>query len=200
MGPHPHPKAQSRAAAVGGRSSRAEGRFSGRWTRAPRLTARRTRRSDLKQTAGYPQTGTRWAHNPQADMFHAGTILTRVKTTRKRGGYGRWVRPSPREIHSRHRIRPGRLQLEVRARPLPEQLRRQHLRKPPDVGVVAVDGVVVVLARDRDAVLRALELVLERAEVLVGLELRVTLGDREQPPERRGERGVGLRHLLQIAP
>src|SRR3989454_937407 len=60
-------------------------------TRAPHPTARRTRRSDLKQAAGYPRTGTRWAHNPRADMFHAGIILNLVKTARKRGGYGGWV-------------------------------------------------------------------------------------------------------------
>src|SRR5207245_2632739 len=58
------------------------------------------------------------------------------------------------------------------------------------------DRDIVVVAGDRDAVLRAFELVLERPEILVGLELRITLGDREQPPQRRGERGVGLRHLL----
>jgi len=42
-------------------------------------------RGDLKPPAGYPQTGTRWAH-PKADMFQAETILTGVRTTRKRGG------------------------------------------------------------------------------------------------------------------
>src|SRR6266550_1729602 len=90
-----------------------------------------------------------------------------------------------REIHLRRLRRPRRLQLEVRTRPLPQNLRRQHLREAPDVGVVAVHGLVVVLARDRDAILRSLELVLQRAEVLVGLELRVILGDGEQAAERR---------------
>src|SRR2546428_4478592 len=104
-----------------------------------------------------------------------------------------------REIDFRRRRRPRRLQLEVLPGTLPDHLRRQHLREAPNVRVVAVHRVVVVLARDRDAVLRALELVLERAEILVRFELRIILGDREQPAERRRERGVCLRHLLQVA-
>src|SRR2546422_9134986 len=104
-----------------------------------------------------------------------------------------------REVHLWRRRRPRRLQLEVLPGTLPDHLRRQHLREAPNVRVVAVHRVVVVLARDRDAVLRALELVLERAEMLVRFELWLILGDREQPAERRRERGVRLRHLLQVA-
>src|SRR5207245_5502812 len=92
--------AEPGAAAVIGRSPGAEERFSGRWTRAPHPTARRTRRSDLKQAAGYPRTGTRWAHNPRADMLHAGIILNLVKTARKRGGYGGRVAVTPRNAVS----------------------------------------------------------------------------------------------------
>src|SRR5207245_10843715 len=104
-----------------------------------------------------------------------------------------------REIHLRHLSRPRRLELEVRAWPLPEDLRRQHLREAPDVGIVAVHRLVVVLQCDRDAVLRPLELILQGAEVLIGLELRIILGDGEQATERGRELGVRLRHLLQVA-
>src|SRR5438876_680120 len=81
-----------------------------------------------------------------------------------------------REIHLGRLGRARRLQLEVLPRSLAEHLGREHLREAPDVGVVAVHGFVVVLPRHGDAVLRPLELVLQRAEVLVGLELRVVLG------------------------
>src|SRR3989442_11455942 len=93
----------------------------------------------------------------------------------------------------------GGLELEVLPRSLPDELRCEHLREAADVGVVAVCGLIVVLARHGDAVLRPLKLVLQRAEVLVRLELGVVLRDREQPAQRRGEGGVGGRHLLEVA-
>src|SRR6266511_22943 len=107
--------------------------------------------------------------------------------------------PLLREIHLGRFGRARRLQLEIRPRRLADRFRCQHLREAPDVRVVAVHRLVVVLARDRDAVLRPLELVLERAEVLVGLELRVVLGDGEQPAERRGQGSVRRGHLLEAA-
>src|SRR6266550_6958335 len=64
------------------------------------------------------------------------------------------------EIHLRRLRRARRLHLEVRPWPLPEDLRRQHLREAPDVGVVAVHGLVVILPGDRDTVLRPFQLVL----------------------------------------
>src|SRR5437667_2901109 len=105
----------------------------------------------------------------------------------------------PREIHLRRLRRARGLQLEVRPRPLADDFRRQHLGEAADVGVVAVHGIVVVLAGDGDAVLGPLELVLERPEVLVRLELRVALRDGEQAAERCGQRGIRLGHLLQVA-
>src|SRR5213596_1614342 len=105
----------------------------------------------------------------------------------------------PREIHLRRLRRARGLQLEVRPRPLADDFRRQHLGEAADVRVVAVHGIVVVLAGDGDAVLGPLELVLERPEVLVRLELRVALRDGEQAAERCGQRGIRLGHLLQVA-
>ena len=61
--------------------------------------------------------------------------------------------------------------------------------------VVRQDRVVVDLPRDGDPVLRLGELRLELAEVLVRLELRIRLGDGEQPAERLAEDALGLRRL-----
>ena len=68
-------------------------------------------------------------------------------------------------------------------------------RERLDRVVVGQHRVVVDLPRDRDAVLGAGELVLELAEVLVGLQLGVGLGHREQPPERRAEDALRGRRL-----
>jgi hypothetical protein len=78
------------------------------------------------------------------------------------------------------------------------QLRHQHGRELPDVGVVLLHRAIVVLSRDGDPVLRSRQLVLEAQESLIGLERRVRLGDRDQPAERAGELGVGVGHLLRI--
>ena len=64
--------------------------------------------------------------------------------------------------------------------------------------VVAHDGVVVRLAGERHLVLRRGELLGQLHHVLVGLEIRIRLGQREQPAERAtelvfgaGQRGHG---------
>src|SRR5213596_446608 len=92
-----------------------------------------------------------------------------------------------RKIHLRCLRRARGLQLEVRPRPLADDFCRQHLGEAAYIGVVAVHGVVVVLAGDGDAVLGALELVLERPEILVRLELRVALRDGERSEEHTSE-------------
>src|SRR5437660_5297741 len=60
--------------------------------------------------------------------------------------------PLLREIHLGRLCRAGRLELEVRAWSLAQDLRREELREASDVGVVAVHRVVVDLARDGDTV------------------------------------------------
>src|SRR6266566_1414132 len=162
--------------------------------RGPRRAAGRrssTRRIDDSAAGSPPRRASnrRAAESQQA----ARTQRTRPAGHCRRGA---WLF---REVHLRCLRRFGPLQLEVLARAFPDRLRRQDLREAADVGVVAVHRVVVVLARHGDAVLRALELVLKRAEVLVGLELGVVLRDREQAPQGRRERRVGRSHLLQIA-
>ena len=57
---------------------------------------------------------------------------------------------------------------------------------------------VVVRLRRRDAILRARELVLQPQEALVALELRIRLGDGDQPTERAGHLRVRVGHLLGI--
>ena len=51
----------------------------------------------------------------------------------------------------------------------------------PDLGVVVLDRGDVVAPGDGDTVLGALELRLQREEVLVRLQVRIVLDDRQQP-------------------
>ena len=61
--------------------------------------------------------------------------------------------------------------------------------------LVGEHGVVVDLARHLDPVLRLLQLPLQVPEVVAGAELRVCLGDREQPADGGREEVLGLRLL-----
>ena len=94
-----------------------------------------------------------------------------------------------------------------------ERLRDQHGREALLDRVVAVDGLVVVAAGGGELVLDVGELLLEREEVLRRPQLRIGLGDGDQPVQRAAEllvrlrrRGrarrllgcrTGLRHLLE---
>ncbi len=106
----------------------------------------------------------------------------------------RWIP----EIHARRiavrRVRDLVILPLLRAR----YLRREDRREGADQRVVLLHGAVVVRARDGDAILRARELVLQAEEALVTLELRIRLGDGEEPPEGAGHRGVRRRHLLGV--
>ena len=65
-------------------------------------------------------------------------------------------------------------------------------REALDLGVVAHDGVVVELAREGDLVLGRGQLLLERHDVLVGLEVGVVLDHREQRTQALGQGVLGL--------
>src|SRR5581483_233919 len=80
---------------------------------------------------------------------------------------------------------------EVRLRFEAEDHGRQVGRKGTDRDVVVLHRLDVTVARDRDAVLRALELRLQIAEVGVGLELRIVFGDDQQT--RQCRRQLALR-------
>ena len=67
-----------------------------------------------------------------------------------------------------------------------------HGREDLDQRVVGLDGVVVDAAGDLDLVLGIAQLLLELAEVLRRLELRIGLGDHEQLPRAPPERVLGL--------
>src|SRR5438093_454514 len=85
----------------------------------------------------------------------------------------------------------GRLQL-LRLREgedVGDEVRRERLA----ADVVLHDGVVVALAGERDAVLGARQLFLDRQHVLVRLELRVGLDHREEPAERARQPRLRLR-------
>ena len=107
--------------------------------------------------------------------------------------------PHPQKLHLR-RLCGARLRLEILARlAQAEHLRGEVVGEAADVGVVLAHGAVVVLARHGDAVLGALELVLQLLEVLARAELRVVLRDRDQTAETLGELGIGSGHLGHVA-
>src|SRR5580698_7905405 len=60
-----------------------------------------------------------------------------------------------------------------------------------DVGVIGLDGVVVIFAGDGDAVFGAGEFVLQAEEIFVGFELRVVFNDGEEAAECAVELSVG---------
>ena len=64
-----------------------------------------------------------------------------------------------------------------------------------DAGVVVLHVAVVDAARARDLILGVRQLGLQLLEVLGRAQLRVGLGDGEQPAERSGQRALGLRDL-----
>ena len=104
-----------------------------------------------------------------------------------------------REVDRRGRAGAGARDLEILAGLGAGHLRRKRLRKRTDVRVVRLNRVVVIRARDGDAVLRSGELVLQLQEVLIRLELRVCLGHDHQATERAGELIVGVGHLARVA-
>src|SRR5204863_4051246 len=75
------------------------------------------------------------------------------------------------------------LDTEARLHRVAEQHRRQVDRKLAYEHVVFLYGLYVAIARDGNAVLRALELRLQVAEVRVRLELGIILGDEQEPRE-----------------
>src|SRR5436190_9049606 len=64
------------------------------------------------------------------------------------------------------------------------------------LGVVFHHRIVERLARERDLVLGAGELFLDREHVLVRFQIRVPLGQREQLAEHPGQLALGLREAL----
>src|SRR5688572_12886717 len=86
----------------------------------------------------------------------------------------------------------GGLDFEVLPVPEAEEAADDVRRELVDAVVVLERRVVVVLSREADTVLRRRELFLQCQHVLVGLELRVGFGHREERPQSRGELSLGL--------
>src|SRR5439155_5096455 len=82
--------------------------------------------------------------------------------------------------------------LEVLAGPEAEAAGEQVGGEALDAGVKGPNGLVVELPRVRDAPLRRGQLLLEREEVLVGLQVGILLRHREQRLQRRGDLVLGL--------
>src|SRR5688572_5138588 len=92
----------------------------------------------------------------------------------------------------------GLLVLDRELRPLlvAEDHRREVGREGAHGGVVLLRGLDEAVARHGDAVLGALELRLQLAEVLVGLELRIVLRHHQQARQRAGELALRLLEAL----
>src|SRR5262245_14262097 len=56
-----------------------------------------------------------------------------------------------------------------------EDLGADRVREGPDAGVIGLDRLIIIPAGDQDRILRALDLALQGQEVLVRLEVRITL-------------------------
>src|ERR1035441_5148835 len=74
--------------------------------------------------------------------------------------------------------------------------RKNAVRKLLHVGVVVLQGVVIALAFDGDAVLGACEFVLQAQKVFVRLQLRIIFHDQQQAADRSIELSVGGDLLL----
>src|SRR6267143_1280306 len=87
------------------------------------------------------------------------------------------------------------LDAELRFRLVAEDHRGKVDRELAYERVVLLHRLDVALARYRDAVLGALELRLQVAEVLVGLELRVVLRHGKEARQRPGDLALGLHEI-----
>src|SRR5438067_1654716 len=94
-----------------------------------------------------------------------------------------------------HRIAGGLLDLEVFASGEVEHPRDDDRGEGLDLRVVALHGVVVELPRVGDAAFRTRQLLLKVQEVLVGLEVGIRLGQREERLQRAADHVLGLRLL-----
>src|SRR6266850_1284583 len=116
----------------------------------------------------------------------------------RRSARSRRVRPmrSAPEGDARDLAVFGALELEVRSLGEPEEQRDLVRREAVDRGVEVADDRVVVAARVLDRLLDLGQRRLEIAEVLVGLEVGIRLGEREELAERAGQLVLGLRPRL----
>src|SRR5437870_9301609 len=87
----------------------------------------------------------------------------------------------------------GAIELEVLALGEAEERRDLIGREAVDGRVEIADDGVVIAARALNRLLDLAERALELAEALVGLELGIRLGEREELPERAGQRMLSLR-------
>src|SRR4029079_16627490 len=100
------------------------------------------------------------------------------------------------ELPLRRRLATRR-RLEVGLLPEAAQGRHEAAREEPEPRIVLAHRLVEAPPLNGDAVLRALELALQRQEVLVGLQLGVALDGDEQAAQRPAQLALGLLELLE---
>ena len=88
-------------------------------------------------------------------------------------------------------MRSAFLQIEKLLRGEAQGLGEQHGREGLACGIVLRRRVVEEAARRRDLVLQVGQLALQLLEVLVGLQVRIGLGQREELPQRALQRALG---------
>src|ERR1035437_3954540 len=158
--------------------------------------------------ASSAQTSNRTCGQPRRDrscfmcVMTATGLLCRIfaRRTRWNGGLRRCLRRRGRRATvDLWRFRDFLLVLDRELRLLleTEQHCGQVARERAHHHVVLLHCLDVAVARDRDAVLGALELRLQIAEVGVRLQLRIILGDHQQPRQRRRQLALGCDKFLE---
>jgi hypothetical protein len=107
------------------------------------------------------------------------------------GGSGRWRRSRSVEVDFRD-FAAGGTRLEVGVVAFVAGPRGEYaVGKLADVGVIALDGVVVVFAGDGDAIFGTGKFVLQAQEIFVGFELGVVFDDGKEATDGAIELSVG---------
>src|SRR5712692_8545557 len=116
------------------------------------------------------------------------TAAAQSRSARTRSRLRRMVPPlgGTLELHLRHLLAAWR-RLEESLLLEATNARHHARREEAEPGVVVLHGLVEAHPLDGDAVLRSLELALQREEVLVALELWIALHGHEQPRQRSAE-------------
>ena len=73
-----------------------------------------------------------------------------------------------------------------------EDLGADRVGEGADAGVIALHRLIIVAAGDQDRIFGALDLALQRQEILVGLELRIGLLQPLQRDDRLGQPALGI--------
>jgi hypothetical protein len=109
--------------------------------------------------------------------------------------FGTWAERG--KVHAWRRFS-ARHTLEIRFWLKSEPTGINHRREGTDLGDVALDGVIEITSRHGDPILGSFNLCLQIAKIVIRLQLRIVLTDREQPAERSCQRVLSLFKLAKL--